>query len=418
MDKILVSIWCITYNHELYIRDAIEGFLAQKTNFEYEIIIHDDASTDKTTEIIKEYKQKYPDLITAIYEKENQFSLNQPSIKWIQDIEAKSCHGKYIAVCEGDDYWIDVQKLQLQVDYLETHPECIMSVHDTIDFDCRNFTLKSRSLYSTDCIIPPEDIITQRALIPTASTVYRREALKMDEFFLNVGVGDYPTLLYCLPKGTIYYFSRIMAVYRRGQEGSWRDSMREIKFYLSHHMRVTDFLYNYNEYTQRKYEKFIINKIQCHINEVMFRCEEDYFEDLYKICLSDNENLNRKFQLFFSKIGRLKEQISDIEYLDKTVYEFAVRHPRIFIMGAGRYAGIMAHQLEHHKISFEGFVVSHNRTSQKYYLKKPVWELGEISLELSNAGIIVGINPVCWSEIVDALEDAGAFEYICPFLFG
>ena len=286
-----------------------------------------------------------------------------------------------------------------------------MSVHDTIDFDCRNRTVKSRSLYSTDCIIPQEDIITQKAL-------YRREALEMDGFFLNVGVGDYPTLLYCLPKGTVYYFSRIMAVYRRGQEGSWRDSMRSIKFYLNHHMRVTDFLYNYNEYTQGKYEKFIISKIQCHIDEVMLRCKEDDIEDLYKICLNDNEVLNSKFQLFFSKMERLRKQISDMGYLDRNVYEFAVQHSHVFIMGAGRYAGIVARQLEYHKIPFEGFVVSHNRILQRYYMKKPVWELKKMPIEIYNVGIIVGINPVCWSEIVDALENAGASEYICPFLFG
>ena len=145
MNEILVSIWCLTYNHELYIRDAIEGFLAQKTSFGYEIIIHDDASTDKTAEIIREYEQKYPNLIRGIYQEENQFGKNQPSIEWILELEKQNCKGKYIALCEGDDYWIDAQKLQLQVDYLEAHPECIMTVHDTIDMDYKNYTVNSRS---------------------------------------------------------------------------------------------------------------------------------------------------------------------------------------------------------------------------------------------------------------------------------
>ena len=81
MNDILVSIWCVTYNHELYIRDAIEGFLSQKTSFKYEIIIHDDASTDRTAEIIREYEQKHPNLVQCIYQTENQFVKNQPSIE-------------------------------------------------------------------------------------------------------------------------------------------------------------------------------------------------------------------------------------------------------------------------------------------------------------------------------------------------
>ena len=87
MEDILVSIWCVTYNHALYIRDAIEGFLSQKTNFKYEIIIHDDASIDSTAEIIREYEQKYPNLIHGIYQTENQYSRNQPSIEWIWKIQ-------------------------------------------------------------------------------------------------------------------------------------------------------------------------------------------------------------------------------------------------------------------------------------------------------------------------------------------
>ena len=115
MEKILVTIWCITYNHELFIRDAIESFLMQKTDFRYEIIIHDDASTDNTAEIVREYEEKYPDLIYGIYQTQNQLKKNQPNIKWLQDIAIQNCHGKYIAACEGDDYWLDIQKLQMQI---------------------------------------------------------------------------------------------------------------------------------------------------------------------------------------------------------------------------------------------------------------------------------------------------------------
>ena len=114
----LVSINCITYNHCKYIRDALEGFLMQITNFPVEILIHDDASTDGTAEIIKEYEKQYPWLIKPVYQTENQYSKHNGTISKIQYGRAR---GKYLAFCEGDDYWTDHYKLQKQVDFLESN---------------------------------------------------------------------------------------------------------------------------------------------------------------------------------------------------------------------------------------------------------------------------------------------------------
>jgi len=114
----LVSIDCITYNHKQYIRDAIEGFLMQITNFPVEILIHDDASTDGTAEIIREYEKQYPWLIKPVYQTENQYSKHNGIISKIQYARAR---GKYLAFCEGDDYWTDPYKLQKQVDFLESN---------------------------------------------------------------------------------------------------------------------------------------------------------------------------------------------------------------------------------------------------------------------------------------------------------
>ncbi len=111
MEELIVSISCKTYNHEDYIADAIDGFLQQKTNFKYEILIHDDASTDRTADIIRAYEKKYPDLIKPIYQTVNQYSIEGVSVTQLNLSRAK---GKYIAECEGDDYWIDPYKLQKQ----------------------------------------------------------------------------------------------------------------------------------------------------------------------------------------------------------------------------------------------------------------------------------------------------------------
>lgn len=118
MNTPLVSICCITYNHAPFIRQCLDGFLMQK-GVNYEILIHDDCSTDGTTEIVKEYAAKYPDLIFPLYETENQYSKGV----WIDGFNCRRAKGKYIAYCEGDDYWTDPLKLQKQVEFMESHPE-------------------------------------------------------------------------------------------------------------------------------------------------------------------------------------------------------------------------------------------------------------------------------------------------------
>jgi glycosyltransferase involved in cell wall biosynthesis len=118
--KPIASICCTAYNHEQFIEKTLEGFLIQKTDFVFEIIIHDDASTDKTPNIIRKYEKKYPKLIKAIYQKENKFSIG---LKPMAGFVIPRATGKYIAICEGDDFWIKDNKLQKQVDFLETNPE-------------------------------------------------------------------------------------------------------------------------------------------------------------------------------------------------------------------------------------------------------------------------------------------------------
>ena len=126
-NEIMVSICCITYNHESYIADALEGFLMQKTDFKYEILIHDDASTDKTAEIIRKYELMHPDIIKPIYQHINQYS---KGVKILPKYLYSMAKGRYIALCEGDDYWTDENKLQIQFDCLENNPNAVCCYHD------------------------------------------------------------------------------------------------------------------------------------------------------------------------------------------------------------------------------------------------------------------------------------------------
>lgn len=123
---VIVSIRCLAYNHEPYIRECLEGFVMQQTNFRFEAIVHDDASTDGTADIIREYAEKYPDIIKPIFETENQYSKHDGSLGRIMRV---ACTGKYIAMCEGDDYWTDPLKLQKQVDFMEEHEDYSLCCH-------------------------------------------------------------------------------------------------------------------------------------------------------------------------------------------------------------------------------------------------------------------------------------------------
>ena len=131
-NKPLVSIYCSTYNQIDYIESAIKGFLSQKTDFDYEVIIHDDASTDGTTDIVMKYAKMYPDIIKPIIEKENKYSKNiDVSSNIIANIKAK-----YVAFCDGDDYWIDDYKLQTQVDYMKNHLKCVCCGTEALCINC------------------------------------------------------------------------------------------------------------------------------------------------------------------------------------------------------------------------------------------------------------------------------------------
>lgn len=128
----LVSICTLVYNHEPYLRECFDGFLMQKTDFAFEVLVHDDASTDNSAEIIREYTTKYPDIFKPIYQTENQYSRG---VKVNATFQYPRANGKYIAICEGDDYWIDPLKLQKQVDILENNEEygCVYTAYETVD---------------------------------------------------------------------------------------------------------------------------------------------------------------------------------------------------------------------------------------------------------------------------------------------
>ena len=268
-DQVLVTIKCITYNQAKYIRQALDGFLMQQTNFIYEIIIHDDASTDGTTEIIKEYEKKYPQYIKPIYQTENQYS--KKGFQHITRLILKEAKGKYLAQCEGDDYWTDPYKLQKQVDFLENHPDYSMCFHQgkihyenkkrpdeiaTLGLESREYT--GLELYRTFRPI-------------TCSVVMRMEILRSNlyEKYLNSNIpfGDLPAFLSCAHYGKIWGMTDVMAVYRKHDGGATsvleKPDERMLSFFANGHLQIYKIFGNaYKEQATKIYVMEYINFIQ------------------------------------------------------------------------------------------------------------------------------------------------------------
>ncbi len=200
----VVSISCITYNHENFIRDAIEGFLMQKTTFPVEILIHDDASTDKTASIVREYEEKYPHLIKPIYQTENQYSKRDGSIGRIQRGRAR---GKYYAICEGDDYWIDPLKLQKQVDFLEENSEYSLVWSDVDKLIQDSAVTFNRVLSNLPIKNTLDDFLVRAWYIATCTWVYRTDIFDVNSnkypFRETYSVGDFRILLIALDQGKV-----------------------------------------------------------------------------------------------------------------------------------------------------------------------------------------------------------------------
>ncbi|KMY29626.1 glycosyl transferase family 2 [Lysinibacillus xylanilyticus] len=257
MDNILVSVSCITYNHEKYIADAIDSFLMQKTTFKIEILIHDDASTDNTAKIIREYEKKYPDLIKPIYQSENQYSKGVS----VESINVERAKGKYIAICEGDDYWTDPYKLQKQVDYMENHPECSLCVHGgyVVSATEKKILMYNRPNKGNKLFTVSEVIEGGGSLFLTNSMLYPTEFRTNRPAFLeNAPVGDYPLVINLSLLGTVYCIDEIMSAYRVGDECSWTAKyLSNIKKKEKHYNDMAIMLEEINHYTNKQYDDVI-----------------------------------------------------------------------------------------------------------------------------------------------------------------
>ena len=306
--NIKVSICCSTYNQRDYIEQALESFIMQKTNFDYEVLVTDDASTDGTIDIIKKYEEKYPHIIKPIYQKENQYS---KGIKVGYEYNIKRANGKYIALCEGDDYWIDKYKLQKQVDYMEDNPSCTLCVHSAQIIDGK--TNKEIGLvrpYNVTKKCNTEDfIIGGGGFVATNSILFPKAIFKNPpKWYFSSPVGDYPMQIFLATQGYAYYIDDNMSAYRVNAKGSWTRSMLEDceNKYSKHYDDMNTMLDQVNKDTKNIYINEI-NQIK-RINNFNVMVIKSEFEKIIKPVFRDlynNLSKKTKFKIFIKRYFKI-----------------------------------------------------------------------------------------------------------------
>lgn len=295
----LVTVRCLVYNHEPYLRQCLDGFVMQKTNFAFEAIVHDDASTDNSVAIIREYAEKYPDIIKPIYETENQY--RKGTIGQIMD-NAVSPSSKYIAMCEGDDYWTDPLKLQKQVDYMERHPKCGLVwakarkyYHDKHHFGGIN---GGNMIDYYDMFINYN--------IPPLTTLYRKSSTAGYSEFVNGQkwlMGDSPLYLYIAHDNDIHFMDEIVGVYRVLKESASHSTSYEkrVRFQNSTFEVVKFFCEKYGHPNFKKLEGIHFSRL---FNYAFNDERYDTAKDIYKRIPYPNMKIRLKRVIASNKVMR------------------------------------------------------------------------------------------------------------------
>ncbi|MBO5557076.1 MAG: glycosyltransferase [Oscillospiraceae bacterium] len=280
----MVSVVCTAYNHAAYLRDALEGFVGQKTDFPFEILVNDDASTDDTAAILREYAARYPALIRPFYQEKNLYS---QGISIYDAVLYPAARGRYIALCEGDDYWTDPEKLQRQVDFLEAHPDYSACVHNTVTH-MTDGSAPDQVLFPQegDRDIPFETVIRGMSFaFHTSSILARREFLLDPPAFRAVafrhGFTDYAVGVWLTLQGKVRFLDRCMSVYRIGSNPSAWSSKVEGQY--------------------DKFKQFVVGKRE------MLRAVKPYVTD-EQAALVDRVILEREYELLYLT-GRVDEMM-------------------------------------------------------------------------------------------------------------
>ncbi|SFC09742.1 Glycosyl transferase family 2 [Alkalibacterium subtropicum] len=298
--SVQVSVSVTTYNQERYIEQTLDSILMQKTDFDYEILINDDASTDKSTDIIRKYEKAYPDIIKPIYQTVNQYSQKKEVHYTFNYTRAQ---GKYIAYCDGDDYWTDADKLQKQFDYMEAHPHISACVHagKSVNEQATRI-LGTQRVDQSNCYLNTEKVIALQGKFASNSLFmknYFTGDFSMPAWFNEANITDYPLYLILSTKGDLYYLNDVMCAFRVGSKGSFTQLvLNDAGKRKKHIYEMIDLLESFDEYTDREYADVIQNQIKHNqldylmVDHTMKNTDPEGFRRLY-----DSLPLRRKIKL-------------------------------------------------------------------------------------------------------------------------
>ncbi|MFY9141766.1 glycosyltransferase [Sulfuricurvum sp.] len=320
-----MSISCFTYNHEKFIRNTLNSFLMQETNFAIEILIHDDASTDNTAAIIKEYESKYPEIIKPIYQVENQYS---KGIKLNITYNIPRALGKYIAFCDGDDYWTDPLKLQKQVDFLEQNPEFVGCSHNTKVINEINAEEDSLIVSSSNKdVFTIDDFTKGEAYFHTSSMVYRNNFKEKAPYdYLNKHRGDWFMLISFSKFGPIKYLDEVMSVYRVHDAGIWslldkeKQIVANLKAIIAFN-KIFDYEYEKNFlelFTRISLESYKNNDVNSFLNLFNDINKDDLIkilQNMYSKTIELNESVHKKDQIIAGKNQIIAGKEADLNKL-------------------------------------------------------------------------------------------------------
>lgn len=250
--NVKVSVICNAYNHEPYIKDALESFVSQKTEFPFEVLVHDDASTDHTADVICQYEKKYPALIKPIYQTVNQYS---QGINITNRFHLPRLRGQYVALCEGDDYWTDPYKLQKQYEAMEAHPEVDMCAHAGAQIRVSSgVRLPDIAPAQKETIFSTREVIAGGGgFVVTNSLFFRRVLLDVQPAFRMYLPLDYALQIQGSLRGGMLYLPDAMSVYRVSVPGSWTVRMRQRSYAKEQNNKIKTMLDMVNEETGGRY---------------------------------------------------------------------------------------------------------------------------------------------------------------------
>lgn len=411
--EIKVSIFCLTYNHKQFIKNAIEGFINQKVDFDYEIIIFDDASTDGTSEIVRSYALKYPNLIRAHLAHKNTY--NHPDIRRLSiEYNKEVISGKYVALCEGDDYWIYDRKLQKQYEWMEEHLNITLCVHNSIRYDAKaNEVIPQIIDMDTGYIDDEETFFCSHGRIPTASFFYRAEMFaKIPPICEKCLVADDPLrwwLAYC---GDVFYMDKVWSVRNYMHEGSWNYSRKSnLEFEEKHQRCYLQFVLGFDKETNYKFHSYL-RKIQYDLCEssILLRVQDEYDSEMLKNRIKECKSYcNIEGAMLYEKVFVLLQRGSN-DYCDKVIDRSKEHKGKFYIYGAGIEAKKSVQLLEK-KIDFQGFVISAIHDEKTELMGYPIKCFNELKDE-KEICFWLCMNEQNRREVLDSLFQEGFFNVI------